>query len=62
MVAFSPNAMKKSPTMMGLTNGEEKRNAKVGPNPACALSRPTMIGIVEQLQNGVKAPRPAPIK
>nr|BAM15218.1 hypothetical protein [uncultured microorganism] len=45
-----------------MESGEEKRNAKVGPNPACALSRPTMIGIVEQLQNGVKAPRPAPIK
>ncbi len=44
---------------IGLSNGEVNKNVITGPNPARALSRPISIGIVEQLQNGVIAPKPA---
>lgn len=59
IVTFHPNVAMKSPIIMGFSNGDEKRKVKIGPNPALALKSPRSMGIVEQLQNGVMAPRAA---
>lgn len=47
------------PMMIGLSSGEAIRNDIVEPNGTPALRNPTVIGIVEQAQNGVSAPNPA---
>ena len=47
---------------IGFSNGDVKRNVMVGPKPALAFNKPTNMGMVEQLQNGVTAPRPAAVK
>ena len=41
------------------SNGDEKRNTIIGPKPARARINPFNMGIVEQLQKGVIAPKPA---
>ena len=45
--------------MIGLSNGEAIRNDIVLPKGTPALRNPTVIGMVEQAQNGVSAPNPA---
>jgi hypothetical protein len=47
------------PTTIGFSNGDEKRNTIIGPKPARARINPFNMGIVEQLQKGVIAPKPA---
>ena len=47
--------------MIGLSNGEAIRNDIVLPKGTPALRNPTVIGMVEQAQNGVSAPNQAAI-
>jgi len=47
--------------IIGLSNGEAIRNDMVDPKGTPAFKNPTVIGIVEQAQKGVKAPNPAAI-
>lgn len=47
--------------IIGLSNGEAIRNDMVDPKGTPACKNPTVIGIVEQAQKGVKAPNPAAI-
>ena len=49
------------PMMIGLSNGEAIRNDIVLPKGTPALRNPTVIGMVEQAQNGVSAPNQAAI-
>ena len=46
------------PMMIGFSSGEAIRNDIVEPNGTPAWRNPTVIGIVEQAQNGVSAPNP----
>lgn len=60
IVTCIPRSESKRAMITGLRTGEEKRNAMVGPKGTPPLSRPAVIGTVEQEQKGVTAPRPAP--
>jgi hypothetical protein len=46
--------------MIGLRTGEAKRNDIMGPKGTPPLSKPAVMGTVEQEQKGVTAPRPEP--
>ncbi len=46
----------------GLSSGEAIKNDIDGPNGAFDVSKPANMGIVEQEQNGVIAPKPVPYK
>jgi hypothetical protein len=46
---------------MGFSKGEEIKNDIVAPKGTLAFKNPTVIGIVEQAQNGVNAPSPVAI-
>ena len=59
VVSVHPNVATSKTTTMGFNNGDEKRNTIIGPNPARARIKPFNMGMVEQLQKGVIAPRPA---
>ncbi|GAA6470423.1 hypothetical protein K230099C4_12830 [Parabacteroides merdae] len=47
--------------MIGLSNGDAIKKDMVEPNGTPAFRNPTVIGIVEQAQKGVRAPNPAAI-
>jgi hypothetical protein len=59
-VKRSPKVTASRTTTIGLSSGEVNRKTIIGPNPARARINPFSIGMVEQLQNGVSAPIPAP--
>ena len=48
--------------MTGFNRGEAIKNDIDGPNGALDDNKPAKIGIVEQEQNGVKAPNPVPYR
>jgi hypothetical protein len=56
-VTFNPNNHKNIATATSLIRGEVIRNVKVIPSGIQAFKKPTNIGILEQLQNGVTAPK-----
>lgn len=47
--------------MIGFNNGEAIRNDMVAPKGTPAFRKPTVMGMVEQAQKGVRAPNPAAI-
>jgi len=59
-VTLHPNKVRKSPMIMGFKTGEVNKNDILAPKGAPAFSKPTKTGIVEQEQNGVRAPKKAP--
>ena len=62
MATLTPKVITNSEITMGFSNGLEKRNTIIGPNPAFARNNPFRKGMVEQEQNGVIEPSKAATK
>ena len=62
VVNFQPNSPHSSTTAISLIRGEVIRKARVMPSGMRARVKPRNSGMLEQEQNGVMAPKPAPRK